>query len=91
MAEDGSLLVADDDEHLADLLGLASPENIPSQSPPVQALLDAQDSLEWQGRPLRPHPACPTGPLWSPPPTAGGEWPGDCSLPHFRQPQDEPM
>ncbi|MET9894323.1 GNAT family N-acetyltransferase [Streptomyces sp. NPDC006465] len=53
MAEDGSLLVADDDGRLAGLLGLACPENVPSPPPPIQALLDAQDSLEWQGRPLR--------------------------------------
>jgi len=53
MAEAKSLLVADDGGHLAGLLGLASPENLPSPPPPVQALLDAQDSLEWQGRPLR--------------------------------------
>ncbi|MFF9179003.1 GNAT family N-acetyltransferase [Streptomyces sp. NPDC014793] len=53
MAEDGSLLVADDDGHLAGLLGLVPPENTHGAPPPVKALLDAQDSLTWQGRPLR--------------------------------------
>ncbi|WSQ15619.1 GNAT family N-acetyltransferase [Streptomyces sp. NBC_01231] len=63
MAENGSLLVADDDGRLAGLLGLASPENMPSPPPPVQALLDAQDSLEWEGRPLRSTPFLLYGPV----------------------------
>jgi GNAT superfamily N-acetyltransferase len=63
MAEDGSLLVADDDGRLAGLLGLASPENMPSPPPPIQALLDAQDSLEWEGRPLRSTPFLLYGPV----------------------------
>ncbi|CAM5609467.1 hypothetical protein SALBM311S_05944 [Streptomyces alboniger] len=63
MAEDGSLLVADDDGRLAGLLGLASPENMPSPPPPVEALLNAQDSLEWQGRPLRSTPFLLYGPV----------------------------
>ncbi|MEU5795795.1 GNAT family N-acetyltransferase [Streptomyces sp. NPDC047813] len=53
MAGNGSLLVADDDGHLAGLLGLAAPDGIPTPPPPVQALLAAQDSLKWQGRSLR--------------------------------------
>ncbi|MGZ0204536.1 GNAT family N-acetyltransferase [Streptomyces sp. RM1] len=63
MAEDGGLLVADDDGRLVGLLGLASPENLPSPPPPVQALLAAQDSLEWQGRPLRDTPFLLYGPV----------------------------
>ncbi|MEW2621502.1 GNAT family N-acetyltransferase [Streptomyces sp. NPDC048106] len=62
MAEDGSLLVADDEGRLAGLLGLTSPENTP-KPPPVQALLDARDSLEWQGRPLRATPFLLYGPV----------------------------
>jgi GNAT superfamily N-acetyltransferase len=53
MAGHGGFLVADDDGSLAGLLGLASPEDMPSPPPPAKALLDAQDSLRWQGRPLR--------------------------------------
>ncbi|MFK0140639.1 GNAT family N-acetyltransferase [Streptomyces murinus] len=53
MAEHGTLLVATDDGHLAGLLGLASPESLSSPPPPVRALLAAQDSLHWQGHPLR--------------------------------------
>ncbi|MET8584906.1 GNAT family N-acetyltransferase [Streptomyces collinus] len=53
MAEKGSLLVADDDGRLAGLLGLAFPEDLPGAPPPVRALLAAQDSLRWRGRPLR--------------------------------------
>ncbi|MET9533866.1 MULTISPECIES: GNAT family N-acetyltransferase [unclassified Streptomyces] len=34
------------------LLALSSPEQMSSPPPPVRALLDAQDSLHWQGRPL---------------------------------------
>ncbi|SED03362.1 Acetyltransferase (GNAT) domain-containing protein [Streptomyces misionensis] len=63
MAEDGSLLVADDGGRLAGLLGLASPENLPSPPPPIRALLAAQDSLEWQGRPLRSTPFLLYGPV----------------------------
>ena len=63
MAEQGSLLVADDDGRLAGLLGLASPENMPSPPPPAKALLDAQDSLRWQGRPLRATPWLFYGPV----------------------------
>ncbi|TWV45621.1 GNAT family N-acetyltransferase [Streptomyces misionensis] len=63
MAEDGSLLVADDDGRLAGLLGLASPDDLPSAPPPVRALLAAQDALEWQGRPLRSIPFLLYGPV----------------------------
>ncbi|MDX2597535.1 GNAT family N-acetyltransferase [Streptomyces sp. WI03-4A] len=63
MAEAGSLLVADDDGRLAGLLGLASPEDLPSAPPPVRALLDAQGSLQWRGRPLRSTPFLLYGPV----------------------------
>ncbi|WP_317446797.1 GNAT family N-acetyltransferase [Streptomyces collinus] len=63
MAEDGSLLVADDDGRLAGLLGLASPEGLPGPPPPIRALLDAQDSLRWRGRPLRSTPFLLYGPV----------------------------
>ncbi|MFF2123828.1 GNAT family N-acetyltransferase [Streptomyces olivochromogenes] len=52
MADGGSLLVADDAGRLAGLLGLASPGSMPSPPPPVQMLLSAQDSLQWQGHSL---------------------------------------
>ncbi|WP_145907994.1 GNAT family N-acetyltransferase [Kitasatospora viridis] len=52
MAERGGLLVADDDGRLAGLLGLLSPADALNPPPPVAALLDAQDSLHWQGQPL---------------------------------------
>ncbi|WP_371538081.1 GNAT family N-acetyltransferase [Streptomyces sp. NBC_01023] len=67
MVRGGSLLVADDAgvaEEPGDaedpgdagcvvgLLALSSPEQVPSPPPPVRALLDAQDSLRWQGQPL---------------------------------------
>ncbi|MFG2266397.1 GNAT family N-acetyltransferase [Streptomyces sp. NPDC048720] len=63
MAEDGSLFVADDDGRLAGLLGLTSPQNTHGAPPPVQALLDRQDSLKWQGRPLRSTPFLLYGPV----------------------------
>ncbi|MEU6463418.1 GNAT family N-acetyltransferase [Streptomyces sp. NPDC046976] len=63
MAEHGTLLVADDDGHLAGLLGLASPADLPTPPPPIQALLAAQDSLEWQGRSLRSTPFLLYGPV----------------------------
>ncbi|MFC8124856.1 GNAT family N-acetyltransferase [Streptomyces sp. NPDC057302] len=53
MAEDGGLLVADDEGRLAGLLGLASAESMPSPPPPIQALLNAKDSLQWRGQSLR--------------------------------------
>lgn len=51
MAEGGGLLVADDDGEIAGLLGLVRAESVPG-SPPVRALLEAQDELMWRGRPL---------------------------------------
>ncbi|MGW2726933.1 GNAT family N-acetyltransferase [Streptomyces sp. NPDC001494] len=63
MAEDGSLLVADDDGRLAGLLGLTSPQHTHGAPPPVQALLDRQDSLKWRGRPLRSTPFLLYGPV----------------------------
>ncbi|MFF7236092.1 GNAT family N-acetyltransferase [Streptomyces collinus] len=63
MAEAGSLLVAVDDGRLAGLLGLASPQDLPGAPPPVRALLDAQDSLLWRGRPLRSVPFLLYGPV----------------------------
>ncbi|AWZ05983.1 MULTISPECIES: GNAT family N-acetyltransferase [unclassified Streptomyces] len=53
MADAGGLLVADEDGDLAGLLGLIPPESMPEPPPPVLALLGAQDSLRWRGRPLR--------------------------------------
>lgn len=52
MAAAGNLLIADDDGRAAGLLALAPPEAVPAPPPPLQALFDAQDSLQWQGRPL---------------------------------------
>lgn len=52
MADEGSLLVADDDGRIAGLLALSDPEGMPAPPPPVRALLGVQDSLSWQGRPL---------------------------------------
>ncbi|MYW70194.1 GNAT family N-acetyltransferase [Streptomyces sp. SID8379] len=63
MAEAGSLLVADDEGDLAGLLGLAAPRSIPDPPPPVRALVAAQDSLHWQGRPLRSMPWMLYGPV----------------------------
>lgn len=63
MAEHGSLLVADDDGHVAGLLAVAPPDTMPSPPPPAKALLDAQDSLQWQGRPLRETPWLFYGPV----------------------------
>lgn len=63
MAEDRSFLVADDDGRLAGLLGLVSPENMTSPPPPAKAVLDAQESLRWQGRPLRATPWLFYGPV----------------------------
>jgi len=63
MAEHGGLLVADDDGRIAGLLGLAFPETMPSPPPPAKALLAAQDSLHWQGQPLRAIPWLFYGPV----------------------------
>lgn len=63
MADDRSFLVADDDGLLAGLLGLLSPENITDPPLPARAVLDAQDSLRWQGRPLRAMPWLFYGPV----------------------------
>ncbi|WP_328317666.1 GNAT family N-acetyltransferase [Streptomyces sp. NBC_00388] len=37
---------------VAGLLALSAPGSLSAPPPPVRALLDAQDSLRWQGRPL---------------------------------------
>ncbi|MFE2377296.1 GNAT family N-acetyltransferase [Streptomyces sp. NPDC059398] len=37
---------------VAGLLALSAPESVSAPPPPVRALLDAQDSLRWQGQPL---------------------------------------
>ncbi|MEU0781678.1 GNAT family N-acetyltransferase [Streptomyces sp. NPDC006173] len=63
MAEERSFLVADDDGRLAGLLGLVSPENMTGPPPPAKAVLDAQDSLRWQGQPLRATPWLFYGPV----------------------------
>lgn len=53
MARGGRLLVAaDDDTGVVGLLSLSSPDDLSSPPPPVRALLEAQDSLRWEGRPL---------------------------------------
>ncbi|WP_327254275.1 GNAT family N-acetyltransferase [Streptomyces sp. NBC_01244] len=52
MAEAGGLLVADDGGEIAGMLGLVRAESVPGPPPPVLALLRAQDSLLWHGRPL---------------------------------------
>lgn len=52
MAEAGTLLIATDSAHLAGLLALAAPHQIPTPPPPVQALLKAQHTLKWRNRPL---------------------------------------
>ncbi|MCX4780161.1 hypothetical protein [Streptomyces sp. NBC_01264] len=52
MAEGGGLLVADDGGEIAGLLGLVRAESVPGPPAPVRALLEAQDSLLWDGRPL---------------------------------------
>ncbi|GAA3195657.1 MULTISPECIES: GNAT family N-acetyltransferase [Streptomyces] len=53
MAGRGELLLADDDGQVAGLLALSAPDGLPAPPPPVRALLAAQDTLRWQGRPLR--------------------------------------
>ncbi|WP_449480211.1 N-acetyltransferase family protein [Streptomyces avidinii] len=52
MADEGSLLVADDRGRVAGLLALGAPERVPDPPPPVRGLLAAQGALTWQGRPL---------------------------------------
>jgi GNAT superfamily N-acetyltransferase len=52
MAGTRGVLVADDGGRIAGLLGLVSASDLPAASPPVQALLDAQDELRWRGSPL---------------------------------------
>lgn len=52
MADAGSLLIADDQGQVAGLLALSSPESMPAPPPPVRALIEAQDTLSWEGRPL---------------------------------------
>ncbi|MGW6859875.1 GNAT family N-acetyltransferase [Streptomyces xanthophaeus] len=52
MVAAGQLLVADDAGRLAGLLALSVPQDVPSPPPPLRALLDAQGSLQWRGRPL---------------------------------------
>lgn len=53
MARAGELLVADDAGRVAGLLALSAAADLPDPPPPVRALLDAQDVLRWQDRPLR--------------------------------------
>lgn len=52
MAGAGALLVADDAGRVAGVLALSDPQGIPSPPPPVEALLERQESLGWEGRPL---------------------------------------
>lgn len=53
MAGRGCLLTAaDEEDHIAGFLALSPPVQMPASPPPVKALLDTQDSLLWQGRPL---------------------------------------
>uniref|UniRef100_A0AAU2JSJ4 GNAT family N-acetyltransferase n=1 Tax=Streptomyces sp. NBC_00049 TaxID=2903617 RepID=A0AAU2JSJ4_9ACTN len=52
MAGAGELLVADEGGSVAGLLALSVPEAVPAPPPPLRAILDAQDELFWEGRPL---------------------------------------
>ncbi|MFE9636538.1 GNAT family N-acetyltransferase [Streptomyces sp. NPDC006463] len=52
MAAAGELLVADDAGRVAGLLALSVAEDMPAPPPAVAGLLQAQDTLEWEGRPL---------------------------------------
>ncbi|MFD6969241.1 GNAT family N-acetyltransferase [Streptomyces sp. NPDC059979] len=52
MAGARELLVADDGGRIAGLLALSAPTAVADPSPPVAGLLQAQDDLEWEGRPL---------------------------------------
>ncbi|MFG2987223.1 GNAT family N-acetyltransferase [Streptomyces sp. NPDC048258] len=52
MAGAGELLVADDEGRVAGLLALSVAEDMAEPPPAVAGLLQAQDVLEWQGRPL---------------------------------------
>ncbi|MFD3547506.1 GNAT family N-acetyltransferase [Streptomyces sp. NPDC058655] len=52
MARAGELFVADDAGRVAGLLALSAAADLPDPPPPVRALLDAQDALRWEGRPL---------------------------------------
>ncbi len=48
LAARGNLLLADDEGRVAGFLGLSAAEDVAAKSPPVQALLAAQDSLRWE-------------------------------------------
>jgi len=52
MAGAGALLVADDSGQVAGLLMLADPQGVPSPPPPVAGILDRQETLLWDERPL---------------------------------------
>ncbi|MFB6561130.1 MULTISPECIES: GNAT family N-acetyltransferase [unclassified Streptomyces] len=52
MAGARELLVADDGGRVVGLLALSAPATLVDPSPPVAGLLQAQEALEWQGRPL---------------------------------------
>ncbi|MHA6760276.1 GNAT family N-acetyltransferase [Streptacidiphilus sp. PAMC 29251] len=52
MAGNRSLLLADQDGQLAGFLALSAPADLAAASAPIRALLQAQDSLTWHGRPL---------------------------------------
>ncbi len=52
MASAGALLVAADGGHVTGVLALSDPQGLPSPPPPVAGLLERQESLLWDGRPL---------------------------------------
>ncbi|MEU9159602.1 GNAT family N-acetyltransferase [Streptomyces sp. NPDC048424] len=52
MARAGELLVADDGGRVAGLLALSVAADLADPPPPVEGLLRAQDTLEWDGHPL---------------------------------------
>lgn len=52
MAGAGALLVADDAGSLAGVLMLSDAQGLPEPPPPVAGLLERQESLLWDGRPL---------------------------------------
>lgn len=90
MADGGSLLVADDAGRLAGLLGLASPGSMPSPPPPVQMLLSAQDSLQWQGHSLSSTRWLLYGPVVVAAAYRGKGWLGDCSPRRSKRPRSGP-
>lgn len=52
MAGVGAVLVADDAGRVVGLLMLTDPQGVPSPPPPVAGILERQETLLWDGRPL---------------------------------------